>query len=99
MKSLRELEKQLEALEAEATKHALHMTLEDGRNIQINFREPDGILRVFGYAIRNEDHPCKKYIMQAVKGHPDEGQMVLLCKAIWDSHDRLEAEKVAEQVI
>jgi len=46
-----------------------------------------------GSAIKNEEHPYKKYVMQTVKGHPDEGQMVLLCKAIWDSHARLEAEK------
>lgn len=96
MKSLRKLERQLEALEAEITKHALHITLEDGRNIQINFREPDGIIGVLGFAARNEDHPYKKYIMRAIKGHPDEGQMIMVCKALWESHARIAAEKAAE---
>lgn len=44
-------------------------------------------------AIKNEDHPYKKYIMQAVKGGQDEGQIALTCKAIWRSHELIAAEK------
>jgi hypothetical protein len=60
---------------------------------QINLGDQDGILRFLDLAVKNEDHPYKKYIMQAVAGHPDDGQIVMLCKAIWQSHDRIAAEK------
>lgn len=93
MRSLRELEKNLETLESHASKHALHFTLDDGQNIQLNFKSYDDTLGIMTSAIKNEDHPYKKYVMRAVKGHPSEGQMVLTCKAIWESHSRIAAEK------
>lgn len=43
MKSLRELERHLQALEAETEKGALRMTLEDGKNIKINCGDQDGV--------------------------------------------------------
>ena len=93
MRTLKELEKQLETLEAETDKGALRMTLDDGRNIKINCGDQDGILKFLGSAIKNEDNPYKKYVMQAVSGHPEEGQIVMICKAIWESHARIAAEK------
>jgi len=93
MKTLRELERELETLEDETTKGTLRMTLDDGRNIKINLGDQDGILRFLGSAIKNEDHPYKKYVMRAVEGHPEEGQFVMLCKAIWEAHSRIAAEK------
>ena len=93
MKSLRELERQLETLEAATDKGALFLTLEDGRNIKINCGDPDGVIRVLSAAIRNDDHPYKKYIMHAVRGIPEQGQIVMTCKALWNSHSRIAAEK------
>lgn len=86
MKSLRELERQLKTLEAATNKGTLYMTLKDGRNIKINCGDQDGIIRVLGAAIKNEDHPYKKYVMQAVSGTPEQGQLVMTCQALWKSH-------------
>lgn len=93
MKSLRELERNLETLESAVSAHALHVTLEDGRNLQLNFKSADASLMLLVSAIKNEDHPYKPYIMNAVKGGPNEGQFALTCKAIWESHIRIAAEK------
>jgi len=93
MKSLRELERNLETLESAVSAHALHVTLEDGRNLQLNFKSADDSIMLLCSAIKNEDHPYKKYIMQAVKGGQDEGQIALTCKAIWRSHELIAAEK------
>lgn len=93
MKSLRELEKQLETLESETDKGSLRFTLEDGRHVKINLGDPDGTILLIKSAVKNENNPYKKYIMQATEGHPDEGQIVMLCKAIWESHARIAAEE------
>ncbi|HEY3361810.1 MAG TPA: hypothetical protein VGK06_08310 [Methanosarcina sp.] len=93
MKSLRELERDLETLESQVSKHSLHVTLEDGRNLQLNFKSADASLMLLVSAIENGDHPYKPYIMQTVKGGPNEGQFALICKAIWESHARIAVEK------
>jgi hypothetical protein len=93
MKSLRELERDLEALESVTAKGALFFTLEDGQNVKISCGDPDGVIRVLRAAIRNEDHPYKKYIMHAVRGIPAQGQLIMTCQAIWNSHSRIAAEK------
>lgn len=93
MRSLRKLERNLETLESQASKHALHFTLEDGQNVQLNFKSYDDSIGILSSAIKNENHPYKKYVMQAVKGHPEEGQFVMTCKAIWESHSRIKAER------
>jgi len=93
MRSLRELERQLEVLESQSGSNMLYMTLDDGRNIKINCGSPDGMINLISKVPQNKEHPYRKYFEHAVKGHPDQGQMVLLCKALIESFERIEAEK------
>jgi hypothetical protein len=93
VKSLRELEKQLETLESKAESGALYMTLDDGRHIKINCGSPDGVLNLLSSSIKNEDFPYRTYIEHAVSGVPEQGAFVMTCKAILESIERIEAEK------
>lgn len=93
MRSLRELEKQLETLESQAESGMLYMTLDDGRHIKINCGCPDGMINLMSSAIKNEDFPYRKYIKHAVSGVPDQGAFVMTCRAIIESIERIEAEK------
>ena len=93
MRSLRELEKQLEALESRAESSMLYMTLDDGRQIKINCGSPDGMLKLLSSSIKNEDFPYRKYIEHAVSGVPEQGAFVMTCRAILKSIERIAAEK------
>lgn len=93
MKSLRELDKQLNALESQAESGMLYMTLDDGRRIKINCGSPDGMIKLLSSAIKNEDFPYRKYIEHAVSGVPGQGAIVMTCRAIMESIERIEAEK------
>ena len=93
MKSLRELDKQLETLESQAELGMLYMTLDDGRHVKINCGDQDGMIRLMKNSIENKDFPYRKCIKHAVAGIPDQGMFVLTCRAIIESMERIEAEK------
>ena len=93
MKSVRELEKQLENIESQAEKGMLYMTLDDGRHIKINCGDQDGIINLMKNSIENKDFPYRKCIKHAVAGIPDQGMFVLTCKAIIESMERIERDK------
>ena len=93
MKSLREMEKQLDTLEAASDKGALYMTLDDGRHIKLVCGSQDEMLNVLTSSIKNEDFPFREYIKHAVAGVPSQGALVMTCRAIIESFEMNAAAK------
>lgn len=93
MRTLKDLDKQLQRLEVQAEKNNLFMTLEDGRNIKIRSGSPDGIINLMRNLVQDANHPYRELFKQAIKGYRDQGQIVLICKALIESSERVELEK------
>lgn len=92
MKTFQQLENQLKELEAKSDNEMLYITLDDGRNIKINCGSQDGLINLMRGMMTNKQHPYRKYFKHAVKGHPEQGSIVLACKSIINSIDLLEAD-------
>ncbi len=95
-KKLKELEAQLQVLEANLQKDSVNLTLDDGRHIQLKL--PDSLVPLAA-AVQNEEPYFKKYIMHTVDTGAEDERMIILAQAIWKSHARIEAEKAENQGI
>jgi hypothetical protein len=62
-KTLRELEAQLQVIEANSLNDRVNLTLDDGRHVQLKLPDP---LVPWTAAIYNQESDYKKYVMLAV---------------------------------